>query len=132
MLDLVNEEHVTGFTRTLNGCNYLSILGLKLNHVSKRGPWPTEDIVSSFDIHDPSLSDENALHFKSITVKPAFIAKGIVYHKWKSLDSTEFAADICQFSLHISPIHNVAVRVKQYNTMLVELSIKCTCTRKKC
>ena len=22
-----------------NGCNYLSMLGLKLNHVSKRGPW---------------------------------------------------------------------------------------------
>ena len=22
-----------------NGCNYLSTLGLKLNHVSKRGPW---------------------------------------------------------------------------------------------
>ena len=23
-----------------NGCNYISILGLKLNHVSKRGHWP--------------------------------------------------------------------------------------------
>ena len=22
-----------------NGCNYLSMLGLKLNHISKRGPW---------------------------------------------------------------------------------------------
>ena len=27
------------------GCNYLSMLGFKLNHVRKRGPWPSEETV---------------------------------------------------------------------------------------
>ena len=32
-------EWLNNFTPHYNGCNYLSMLGLKLIHFSKRGPW---------------------------------------------------------------------------------------------
>ena len=43
-----------------NGCNYLSMLGLKLNHVSKRGHWwlsivSHQGIYKGSDGHVPSL-----------------------------------------------------------------------------
>ena len=33
-------EWIRDFISLYNGCNYLSMLGLELIHVSKRGPWP--------------------------------------------------------------------------------------------
>ena len=29
-----------------NGCNYLSMLGIKLNHASERGPWERDSFIS--------------------------------------------------------------------------------------
>ena len=63
------------------------------------------------------------LHKLSID-KPSFIRKEIVYRKCKSVDSTEFSADICQSSLHTSSAHNITDLVKQYNTALGELADK--------
>ena len=36
-----------------NGCNYLSMLGLQLNHVSKRGPRPLTHLSLDQDHRDP-------------------------------------------------------------------------------
>ena len=80
--------------------------------------------MSNFEINDPALSDHNDVHFKSSIDKPSFIRKEIVYRKWKSVDSTEFSADICQSSLHTSSAYNITDLVKQYNTVLGELADK--------
>ena len=84
----------------------------------------TEDIVSNLEMRDPALSDHNAVHFKFGIDKPSFIRKEIVYRRWKSVDSTEFSADICQSSAHTSSAHNITNLVKQYNTVLGELADK--------
>ena len=118
-LDLISsfglKQHVLGVTHDL---------GHTLDLVITRS---TEDIVSNFEINDPALSDHNPVHFKLSILsidKPSFIRKEIVYRKWKSVDSTEFSADICQSSLHTSSAHNITDLVKQYNTVLGELADK--------
>ena len=115
-LDLISslglKQHVLGVTHDL---------GHTLDLVVTRS---TEDIVSNFEINDPALSDHNAVHFKFSINKPPFIRKEIVYHRWKSVDSTEFSADICQSSLHTSSAPNITDLVKQYNTVLGELADK--------
>ena len=115
-LDLISsfglKQHVLGVTHDL---------GHTLDLVINRS---TEDIVSNFEINDPALSDHNAVHFKLSIDKPSFIRKDIGYRKWKSVDSTEFSADICQSSLHTSSAHNITDLVKQYNTVLGELADK--------
>ena len=69
----------------------------------------TVDIVSILKIHYPELPDHNAEHFKLSIDKPSFIRKGMVHHKWKSVDDTQFSVDtcICQTALHISPAHKI-------------------------
>ena len=84
----------------------------------------TEDIVSNFEINDPALSDQNAVHFKLSIDKSSFIRSEIVYRKWKSVDSTGFSAGICQSSLHTSSAHNITDLVKQYNMVLGDLADK--------
>ena len=38
-----------------NGCSYLSMLWLKLNHVSKKGPWCHQEQLTSWAKVDPAL-----------------------------------------------------------------------------
>ena len=80
--------------------------------------------MSNLEIRDLALSDRNAVHFKLSIDKSSFISKEIVYRRWKSVDSTEFCADICQSSLHTSSAHHITDLVKQYNTVLGELADK--------
>ena len=44
-----------------NGCNYLSMLGLKLNHVSKRGPRP--QCLKSVNVQSPLIISFGTLTF---------------------------------------------------------------------
>ena len=52
-----------------NGCNYLSMLGLKLNHVSKRGHWSHTSIchdINQFLLYESYLYNDNPYHTKYI------------------------------------------------------------------
>ena len=49
------QEWISNFIPHYNGCDYLSMLGLKLNHVSKRGPWNCTPEIN--DPRDQSRSD---------------------------------------------------------------------------
>ena len=64
-----------------NGCNYLSMLGLKLNHVSKRGPSTCEDLVFAllsaqtvFNAYLPYDMAEYHSHFENRRDMEAFIS----------------------------------------------------------
>ena len=56
-----------------NGCNYLSMLRVKLNHVSKRGPWWIYKVISRKETSQSANSTASISYWSAISSNPTSV-----------------------------------------------------------